>query len=459
MKKIGMIITCACSAFMIVSFAKGVSIGKTLESLKNSVDASGLLLQNENNNDFILSNDSNRLSKKAMSYEDEGEEGEIDNEILAEAFEQFKDEFHNYLDITGLNVEDKELINLSDFDPDYVIPAIGDVAYNVKADMEARFDMTQYQEYHALIQDSYAVDKFVSLADVKYENLNPRLYNIAHHLRPRMALDTSALQSLNDIISNFSQEIIAAFAAAIALLKAAIGSAWFPYVAIGLIVAALIIIAVIIISHWDEICENFPALKEWTNNTFPNNASVFNDYFTETQTLVHESTAARTETIGGRTFTFNEVKTRDVATISELVREARWTNDVYLMEYIKEESFLVAMDEPVSEEFCVMYGTHRNGFSSYTWYQNTARRLIINAGSGVTTPKPEIDSPTDPGLILLKHFHNCDKVGNTIVRISSDTNKKLHWTHSFFGQMFYYPEGSNKPVVHPQSPNPAPGSN
>ena len=83
---------------------------------------------------------------------------------------------------------------------------------------------------------------------------------------PRRALDASALQSLNNILSSFSQEIVVAFGAAIALLKAAIGSSWFPYVAAALIVAAIILIAVIIITHWDEICEKFPALKEWTQN-------------------------------------------------------------------------------------------------------------------------------------------------------------------------------------------------
>ena len=455
-----MIITCACSAFMIVSFAKGVSIGKTLESLKNSVDASGLLLQNENNNDFILSNDSNRLSKKAMSYEDEGEEGEIDNEILAEALEQFKVEIHNYIDITGLNVENKESINLPDFNPNYVPPTFGEVAYNVKVDMESRFDMTQYQQYHEIIRKSSAVDKFVSLAEVKYENLNPALNYQMHELMPRRALDASALQSLNDILSSFSSEIVAAFGAAIALLKAAIGSSWFPYVAAALIVAAIILIAIIIITHWDEICEKIPALKEWTQNTFPNNADVFNDYFDETQTLVQESTIASIETIGGREFTFTEVKSTDIATTAAMVREARWTGDVYLMQYVNKTSFQVALSQPVTLQFCESIGTHRMGFSSYTWYQNTARKLITKAGCGLTTHSPEIDSKKGSDVILLKHFHNCyiNELG-VIDRIPADVNPILHRTHSFFGQMFYYPTDSTKPVVHPESPNPAPGSN
>ncbi len=46
-----------------------------------------------------------------------------------------------------------------------------------------------------------------------------------------------------------------------------------------------------------------------------------------------------------------------------------------------------------------------------------------------------------------------------IDRIPADVNPILHRTHSFFGQMFYYPTDSTKLVVHPESPNPAPGSN
>lgn len=455
MKKIGMIIAFACSCFTIVSLTRSAAISKTLESIKTVFKDESVILQNENEQNYLLLKNSNRLAKEAESYEEE--EGEIDNEVLAEALEQFKVEIHNYIDITGLNVENKELINLPDFDPNYIPPTFGEVIYDVKVDMEARFDVVEYQQYQDIIRKSSAVDKFVSLAEVKYENLNPALNYQMHELMPRRALDASALQSLNSILSSFSQEIVVAFGAAIALLKAAIGSSWFPYVAAALIVAAIILIAVIIITHWDEICEKFPVLKEWTQNTFPNNADVFNEYFNETQVLVQESTIARTETIGGETFAFNEVKTRDVAAIAKLTREARWTENVYLMMYIKEESFLVAMDKPVSEAFCVANGTHRNGYSSYTWYQNTARRLIVYAGSGVTTAKPEIDSLNDPGLIFLKHFHNCYKVGTKILRI--EYNNVLHWTHSFFGQMFYYPEGSNKPVVHPQSPNPVPGSN
>ena len=173
MKKIGMIIAFACSCFTIVSLTRSAAISKTLESIKTVFKDESVILQNENEQNYLLLKNSNRLVKEAESYEEE--EGEIDNEVLAEALEQFKVEIRNYIDITGLNVENKELINLPDFNPNYVPPTFGEVAYNVKVDMEARFDVVEYQQYQEIIRKSSAVDKFVSLAEVKYENLSPAL--------------------------------------------------------------------------------------------------------------------------------------------------------------------------------------------------------------------------------------------------------------------------------------------
>lgn len=44
------------------------------------------------------------------------------------------------------------------------------------------------------------------------------------------------------------------------------------------------------------------------------------------------------------------------------------------------------------------------------------------------------------------------------IKIGSQTHIETTWTHSFFGQLYYYPTGSNDPIAHPDSPNPNPNA-
>ena len=51
----------------------------------------------------------------------------------------------------------------------------------------------------------------------------------------------------------------------------------------------------------------------------------------------------------------------------------------------------IAIGFPVEEEWCKQWHVLLSGYSTYTWYQNTARRLILEAGTGFTSNKPEIN--------------------------------------------------------------------
>lgn len=149
---------------------------------------------------------------------------------------------------------------------------------------------------------------------------------------------------------------------------------------------------------------------------------------------------------------------RPIAAQAEMVRKLRWTDSILLMQYVTDGGFNLC-STPVTFEYCESTKSHKHGFSSYTWYQNTARGLTLKAGTGVTTAKPEIGSFAGSNVVLMKHFHNCrlNEKGEA-VRISNKEDAEAHRSHSFFGQLYYYPNGTSGPVVNPDSPNPNPNA-
>lgn len=74
--------------------------------------------------------------------------------------------------------------------------------------------------------------------------------------------------------------------------------------------------------------------------------------------------------------------------------------------------------------------THQLGFSSYTWYQNAARKLIIKAGTEYTSKNPELhlydkSINNNSPKFAFKHFHNYTADG---IRYE---NKFAKHSHSF----------------------------
>ena len=66
--------------------------------------------------------------------------------------------------------------------------------------------------------------------------------------------------------------------------------------------------------------------------------------------------------------------------------------NVYLIpKKLKGDHLDIAIGFPVEEEWCKQWHVLLSGYSTYTWYQNTARRLILEAGTGFTSNKPEIN--------------------------------------------------------------------
>ncbi len=69
----------------------------------------------------INENVTQQVMRLANSVSDE-EETEDPEEIFSRAIEDYKEEFDSYINITALNVEDKEDVTLPNFDINYIAP-------------------------------------------------------------------------------------------------------------------------------------------------------------------------------------------------------------------------------------------------------------------------------------------------------------------------------------------------
>ncbi|WP_292475214.1 hypothetical protein [Methanosphaera sp.] len=458
MTKFKIFISFAVSVLSTIAIAKGISINRAIQAhnLNNEFESSLCIGEDIRKNkpaNITGIENLEPLSLGGITTDLNifgNHRGQSKKEIFQNALQTFKSDFSKYIDVTGLNVSDKSLINLPGYNPNYIAPTFGEVAYAYHTNMIRAFRRTfNYSTYCEVVRDSYSVDRFASLAEVKYENLNPTLHFEMHEAMTRSIVDPSAIGTLTLIISSLSAPVAAGFTAAIGLLEAAVASAWFPYVMAALIVAALILIAVLIVTHWDEICERFLEFRRWVKQYFSEFADVFEDYFTETEIIIQDSLTSYTKTLFRARLVFTEVKSNDVATTAAIVNEAKTHNKIYLMEYVSKSSFYIARNLPVSESFCIEHKTHLH-YSSYTWEEQLARRLIILAGTGYTTPTPELDHSDDENVVLWWHYHNYSLRNGELVR---PKDRDLHRIHSFFGPMYYYPDdGSDEPIEHPNNP-------
>lgn len=423
---------------------------------------------------------------KAANVLSELDDTEDPEEIFARAIDSYKTEFDSYINVIGLNVDDKSYVNIEGFDINYVAPSYSDVMYDYQIDFENSMSSTDLIGYENFRKTNYDLDWSVTLINNKFKDLNiATKYNHTDTgsiittpvVNPGSGIGTggtvkraAATIAIGSILAGvgLGEAVISAFSACIASLQVALGSSWIPFVgwiiAVGIAVGALIALTVIIVQNWDAICSVIEDIKAYFLNAFSKFASLIETYFGDAEAQVEKSNSAGTQVIGGKTFEFEQVNSKDLARQIALVKSLRWTKNIYLMEYVNNKGFLIC-PIPVDLAFCInaydvatnIRGTHNMGFSSYTWYQNVARQLILFAGSGVTTSVPEIDSNKgDPSILYMKHFHNCyiDSLGN-VMRIDSQPQ---HRSHSFFGQLYYYPSSSSDPVVHPSSPNPKPNA-
>lgn len=399
----------------------------------------------------------NRIIKKANNAISEDDISEEDLRMFESAFESAKLSLSDYLDITGLNVENKDSISLPNFDEDYVVPTYTETYSSVHLDMVNSLDSESLETYEGFRKSNYNVDSFATIA----EN-----YFVDTSISPKYAHPTYVKPAYNpNSVPNRMNSLLTSVGLAATAIYVLVGCAetlistapiaWCYPVSVPVTTVALLGIVVVVLLNWNIICEVFEALINLFVECISRLASLIEEFFVWVSKQIAVSSVAGTRTVGDKTFEFTEVKTNDVAGTITIINKCRRSANVYLMQYVGSKSFQIALGTPVTESFCVKNKTHNLGLSSYTWYQNTARRLILNAGTGYTTTAPELhlyDESSDEGKksphFAMKHFHNYDVYGNRV-----ETSPQ-HWCHSFFGMLYYTENNDGIGTLHPDNPNP-----
>lgn len=407
--------------------------------------------------------------------------------IFQRAIDNYKDQFSEYLNITGLNVEDKEAISLPNFDINYIAPSYADVMFDYQSKLENSLTSLQFEKYDSLRKQSIDFDRYVTLNNNKYLNLeiepkythspfenkfNPSFPNNPFlpgtGITPPPTINpptvgksvsaTAVVEGIVAILSSagLSNAVISAFTGCVSTLSGALSASWIPFVgwaiAVALATGALIALTVIIVQNWDAISLKINEIKAWFLEQFSLFGSLINSFFSDATAKGEESTISQKVLIGEKTFEFKEVKSDDTAELVAIANLARRNYDVFLMQYVKLGSFQIAIGFPTTTDFCIKFKTHLNGFNSYTWYQNNARNLIIKAGTGYTSTKPDLHLLNKNSLgnhqpkFAFKHFHNYTAAG---VR---DENNPQHRSHSFFGLLWYTPNDDGAGEIYPGGP-------
>lgn len=396
-----------------------------------------------------------KLKKQFEKYTEE--EKNNPNFILKNSFELYKQEFNKYLDITGLNVENKSNIGTLSYNPKYKAPSINDILLDYQKEFLENLNEEEKEKYYKMYDldpDFRDYLKFVNLkndVDIFKKKNNFNILSV-NKLSYEVEND-SLMQKLT--VAGLSATAIFAIATSIKALGAALSVSYIPVIGWGLAaltaIGAITTITVVLIQNWNIIKNIFEEIKNYFVEKFNNFAGLITDYFGDVAKKGYTSTVVSSEKIGDKTFDFAYVKAKDVAAHKELVLANRRTKNVILIKNVDSDGMFVALMMPVSVEFCALFKTHLLGFSSYTWYQNTARQLIIRAGSGFTSHKPEVHLQNYNNMklppIAFKHFHNYDMFGKRI-----EKPKIIRKVHSFFGLIYFSPNLDGIPLIHPESP-------
>lgn len=382
-------------------------------------------------------------SEQEVTYED----------VMYDALEAVKNNLDDYIEITCLNVTDKESINLPNYNPNYIVPTEQELSDEIYNDMMSDLNSEGNATFMTLRYDNYDYDQFFTVAESNFIDLSLKPKYNDYPPIIELSLD-DPVEQLGVLLTSAGLSVAAIYVltGSAGVLCATAPVAWcLPY-SVPATIAALTAIVGVVLINWDIICSIFTEIIDLFIECLEALEEVIVEFFDWVYTQVTVSSIAATAVIGATTFEFTEVKTQDLVGTIAIAESARRKYDVFLMQYVTADSFQIAIGMPVTEDFCVQNNTHAMGFSSYTWYQNVARRLIVNAGSGYTTAAPELhlyNSLTGSGPEFgFKHFHNCDSFGFRL------NDPILHRTHSFFGLLYYSPNSDGQGSVHPSNPLP-----
>lgn len=290
----------------------------------------------------------NTTLKRALNTDEEITDPNV---IFELAIQDYKSQFDDYINITALNVVNKENINLPNFDSNYIAPKYYDVMFNYQKNLESSLTYEQNLKYIDLQKRDYNFDRYVTLNSIKYTNLKPDLkynhtnipVNPINPITPTnpilppdigiMSVDDKqkiaevATAGIVNILANagLMQNVITAFTAAISTLTTALSTSWIPFVgwvlAVALAVGALIAFTVIIVENRDAISFIIGDIKNWFYEQFSAFSSLINTYFDDAVAQGTESKIANRVTIGEKDYEFEELQSNNYARQIEIAKK------------------------------------------------------------------------------------------------------------------------------------------
>ena len=391
------------------------------------------------------------VKRMASILEDEASEEET--KMFSLAFESVKSELTKYIDIVGLNVTDKETITLENYNKNYIVPKDYEVVSTSYYDMIETFDEKSLATFEDHRKINFEFDSFVTKAETRFKNLDIEPKYV-HKGLLRAYNPNSVQYRMNELLLSIglSATAIAVLIGCADTLLATAPIAWFTPVSVPVSTVALLGIATVILLNWDLICQIITELINLFVECINQLAYLVKDFFDWVLSQVQVSSVSGTMTIGNQSFTFTEIQSDDVRSTLAFVNQCRRKKDILLMMDINGDNFKIALGAPVTMDFCIAHKTHTKGFSSYTWYQDDARNLILKAGTGYTSAKPDLNLYNENenkgnSRFAFKHFHNYTSLGKR-----DKSSKTIYKTHSFFGLLYYTPNNDGVGEIHPSSP-------
>ena len=393
---------------------------------------------------------------KKDNYIDEKTRKEIYKDVFTNAIDSVNEELPNYLDIIGLNVPEKNRIQLENFNRNYVVPTFNQYAYSTFQSMQTKFNNEGRKQFNALASSNRKIaslrrnilTQFTNITNEDFETLEvvttPNSVNSS-----RSSLDTIGMSPTETIGALLASVGLAAgvaytILAAASVLIATAPVAWcLPY-SVPATIAALLTITGVVLIFWEQIsqifwqlCEAFVACIEFLAEQI---MSFFEWLFSQAQTstIIETNTASTTLVdILEHPEEKHTIRFSDKASLSALLAEVLTlgADMVVVLSYVKKDCFTYQLPLITVEE-AIQVRLHSLGYSSWTPYGINAKNMIICGGSGITELVPEVDIVHTPGSFYFLHYHNCQyDINNKIVRIKEGVMSR---SHSFFGPPLGY---------------------
>ena len=384
-------------------------------------------------------------------------------EIFTRAIARYQNTFSDYLNITALNVDDKEAVVLPGFDVSYTAPQFSQVLHDYQAQLESSLSPTQLQNYEYLRRTEYYFDRYVTLNQIYYSDLNAQLkYSHSYtplnplspitpgnpgtspsaHVSTRRAAEVATAEILEILYeTGIADSAITAFSSCISTMTIALSTSWVPVIgwplAVSLVVGALVTIVLIIVMNWDSFCQVIGRIRTWFLVNFFMFGYQINTLFDDACAKGKESKVAHRIQVGGKTLDFlDTIVTEEM--VKKITDEGKRNDRIFLMGHIgnanseKGKHWWFCYEE-VDEKFVTDNKLYDRGVCTYTWYNNRAKRMMARGATIINGDYRLLiyDRTIDQGdLFGWNHYHIGIKKGDKLVKYEGFPERHAH---SMFG--------------------------